>query len=173
MKKTKAVAVTGSILLGALLFGAQYAAAAPPVPVGGTEIALPTAPPEPEPCEVKHVICDLTNPTLELPTDVVDPTLPTAPTLPTDITSPTVSTEPSEPSEPPATTTRSQPTDVPAGAPQAAPVPRPNRIDTGAGPSDPVDPMSWWLIAVPVLAILAMAAAGAFLWIQRSERRSS
>jgi outer membrane biosynthesis protein TonB len=172
MKRTQAVAVTGSILLGALLFGAQYAAAAPTAPGGDAEIALPTAPPEPEPCRVQLTICDLTNPTLELPTDVANPTFPSVPTQPPESTQPAEPTEPTQPAESPVVTTTQQ-TEVPAGAPQAAPVPRPNRIDTGSGPSDPVDPLSWWLIAVPVLAVLAMAAAGAFLWIQRSERRPS
>ena len=176
MKKTQAVTIAGTILLGALLFGAQHAAAAPPVPVGPTDIALPTAPPPPDPCEVKHIVCDITLPTAvtDFPTDVVNPTEPTEPTEPTDPTEPTEPTEPSDP----VTTTQPQPTatgtatatNAPAGEPQAAPVPRPNRIDTGAGPADPV---TWWLIAVPALAVLAMAAAGAFLWIQRTERRPS
>jgi len=170
MKKTQAVTIAGTILLGALIFGAQHAAAAPPVPVG-PDLALPTAPPEPDPCEVKHIVCDITLPTAvtDFPTDTVNPTEPTEPTAPT---APTAPTEPSDPvtTTQPTTTTTTTTTGAPAGEPQAAPVPRPNRIDTGAGPADPV---SWWLIALPVLAVLAMAAAGAFLWIQRTERRPS
>jgi hypothetical protein len=41
---------------------------------------------------------------------------------------------------------------------------------TPAGQTTP-DDANWWLVAVPVLALLALAAAGAFLAIQRTERR--
>jgi hypothetical protein len=174
MKKTQAVTIAGTILLGALLFGAQHAAAAPPVPIGPTDIVAPTVPPQPDPCEVKHIPCVLTLPPLapDLPTDIANPTdVPTTePTMPTDFTNP-----PSEPSDPPVTTTTQRP---PVEQPKNAPsgVPTPNRIDTGAGPSDPSNPLptaNWWLIVVPALGLLALAGAGTFLWIQRSERRPS
>lgn len=171
----KKAMLTTTILLGTLLSGAGVAAAAPPF-AGPTDIVAPTVPPEPHPCAAKHAICDITLPTLdELPTDIANPTVtidPTVPTGPTDIANPTVTDEPTEPpatSEPPATTTTQQP---PVEQPRNPPsgVPTPNRIDTGAGPADPV---SLWLIALPALAVLGLAAAGAWLVIQRSERRPS
>lgn len=171
MKKT--VLMT-AILLGTLLSNAGVAVAAPPF-AGPTDIAAPTATtattePEPEPC--KPINCHITLPTLdELPTDIVNPTENPDPTLPTDITNPTVDPDPTDPptSEPPVTTTTQQP---PVEQPKNPPtgVPTPNRIDTGAGPADPVD---WWLIVLPVLALLGLAAAGAWLVIQRSEQRRS
>lgn len=164
MKKSHAVTIAGTILLGALLFGAQQAAAAPPFPVGPTDVVAPTVPPDPDPCETKRFPCDLTIPTLvtDVPTD--DPTPTDEPTEPAD------PTESSQPSDTPVTTTKQQPVDQPAQAPSG--VPTPNRIDTGAGPAE-TGPVSWWLIAVPTLALLALAAAGTFLVIQRSERRPS
>lgn len=176
MKKASiTTATTAAMLLGTLLFGAGVATAAPPVVGGPTDIVAPVDPPEPEPCEKKVISCDL-------PTFVTD--FPTEPTLPTDITNPTVDpseptepsepAEPSEPSEPPATTdvttTQQQPVGQPANGPSG--IPTPNRIDTGAGPADPGS-VNWWLIAVPVLALLALAASGTLLWIQRTERRPS
>jgi outer membrane biosynthesis protein TonB len=175
----KKAMLTTTILVGTLLSGAGVAVAAPPF-AGPTDIAAPTATtePEPEPCEVRH-ICDITLPTLdELPTDIAnptenpDPTDPTVPTGPTDIANPTENPDPTDPPEtgqPPVTTTTQQP---PVEQPKNPPsgVPTPNRIDTGAGPADPVN---WWLIALPVLALLGLAATGTWLVIQRSERRPS
>ncbi|MGB3437806.1 MAG: hypothetical protein WBA97_03545 [Actinophytocola sp.] len=170
----KKAMLTTTILLGTLLSGAGVAAATPTF-AGPTEIVAPTDPPEPEPCEVKR-LCDLTLPTMdELPTDIANPTAtidPTIPTGPTDIANPTVTDDPTEPpetSEPPVTTTTVRP---PAERPKTPPsgVPTPNRIDTGSGPSDPV---SWWLLALPALALLGLAATAAWLVIQRSERRPS
>jgi hypothetical protein len=177
MKKSQAVTIAGTILLGALLFGAQHAAAAPRGPVGPTDIVLPTVPPKPQPCAVKPVPCKLTLPPREpeLPTDIANPTdVPTTePTIPTDITNPpSEPSEPGEPSDPPVTTTTQKP---PVEQPKNAPsgVPTPNRIDTGAGPSDATPLANWWLIVVPGLALLALVGAGTFLWSQRSERRPS
>ncbi|MBB4909745.1 hypothetical protein [Actinophytocola algeriensis] len=173
MKKT---VLTTAILLGTLLSGAGVAVAAPPFG-GPTDIVAPTATTEPDPEPCKPITCEITLPTPdELPTDVANPTEnpdpdPTFPTGPTDIANPTENpdpTDPPEPTEPPVTTTTpvppvEQPKNPPSG------VPTPNRIDTGAGPADPVD---WWLIALPALALLGLAATGAWLVIQRSERRS-
>ena len=166
----KKAMLTTTILLGTLLSGAGVAVAAPPF-AGPTDIAVPTAPPEPEPCA--PITCEITLPTLdELPTDIANPTENPDPTLPTDIANPTENPDPTDPpetTEPPVTTTTQQP---PVEQPKNPPsgVPTPNRIDTGAGPADPAN---WWLIALPVLALLGLAATGAWLVIQRSERRPS
>lgn len=165
---TKAL-LTTAILLGTLLSGAGVAAAAPPF-AGPTDIASPTVHPEPEPCEAKK-ICDFTLPTeAELPTDVANPTIepdPTIPTGPTDVANPTVTPEPTEP---PVTTTTEQP---PVQQPQDPPsgVPTPNRIDTGEGPVD--ESANLWLLVIPMVALLGLAAAGTMLVIRRSERRPS
>lgn len=174
----KKAMLTTTILLGTLLSGAQVAAAAPPF-AGPTDIATPTftSEPEPEPCEVKHVTCDITLPTrTALPTDIANPTVtvePTIPTGPSDIANPTGTPDPTEPpetTEPPVTTTTQQ--QPPVQQPQDPPsvVPTPNRIDTGAGPSDAVN---WWLVAVPMLVLLGLAAAGTLLVIRRTERGPS
>lgn len=162
----KKAMLTTAILLGTLLSGAHVAAAAPPF-AGPSEIVAPTVPPEPEPCETKRVPCEFTSPTLvEQPTDVANPTVtadPTVPTGPTDIANPTVT------SDPPVTTTTEQPAvEQPKDAPSG--VPTPNRIDTGSGPADP---MTWWPLVLPVLALLGLAAAGTVMVIKRSERRPS
>lgn len=165
----KKAMLTTTILLATLLSGAGVAAATPPF-AGPTDIVVPTVPPEPEPCEHKHVACDFTLPTLvEQPTDIVNPTVdpdPTIPTGPTDIANPTATTDPTEP--PVTTTTQQPPVEQPKNPP--AGVPTPNRIDTGAGPADPVN---WLLIVVPVLVLLGLAATGAIVVIRRSERRPS
>ncbi|MFI7675772.1 hypothetical protein [Actinophytocola sp. NPDC049390] len=166
----KKAVLTTTILLGTLLSGAEVAAAAPPF-AGPTDIASPTA--TPERCEVQ-VTCDITLPTVaEPPTDIASPTV--EPTTPTDVASPTAEpTRPTDianpdPTEPPVTTTTPQP---PVQQPQDPPsgVPTPNRIDTGAGPADEVN---WFLLIVPALALLGLAAAGTLLVIRRSERRPS
>jgi hypothetical protein len=155
------------------------AAAAPPF-AGPTDIATPTA----EPCAIQ-IRCDVTLPTVaEPPTDIASPTA--EPTTPTDIANPTENPDPTrptdianptenpDPTEPPVTTTTTtttseqppvqQPQDPPSG------VPTPNRIDTGAGPADEVN---WFLLVVPALALLGLAAAGTMLVIRRTERRPS
>ncbi len=172
----KKAVLTTTILLGTLLSGAGVAAAAPPY-AGPTDIASPTA--EPQPCVTK-IRCDITLPTVaEPPTDIASPTA--EPTTPTDVTSPTATptdtatptrtpdpTTP-DPTRPPVTTTREHP---PVQQPQDPPsgVPTPNRIDTGAGPADEVN---WFLLVVPALALLGLAAAGTMLVIRRTERRPS
>lgn len=66
------------------------------------------------------------------------------------------------------------------GTPAAPPEPRP--CAAGPVPCDtvapatlrtaPVNATNWWRVAVPVLALIALAASGAFLLlIQRTERR--
>ena len=172
----KKAVLTTTILLGTLLSGAGVAAAAPPLG-GPADLASPTA--TPERCEVQ-IKCDVTlptvaepptdvaNPTAEPPTDVANPTVdPTIPTGPTDIANPTENPDPTEP--PVTTTTGTQP---PVQQPQDPPsgVPTPNRIDTGAGPADEVN---WFLLVVPALALLGLAAAGTMLVIRRTERRPS
>lgn len=181
MRNHRLLAIAGMTLFGALLLGTPHAAAAP-APGGPTDVVAPTVPPEP-PTTTKptpqfdppatDIVAErpcwqLDNcPPPECPEDVLCP-VPVDPCL----LDPKSCDEPSEPSEPtePATvpTPAGQPVDQPRPTPEA--VPTPTRIDTGAGPAEPVN---WWLIAVPALALLAMAAAGTFLWIARSERRSS
>jgi hypothetical protein len=143
----KKAMLTTTILVGTLLSGAGVAVAAPPF-AGPTDVAA------------------------ELPTDFANPTENPDPTVPADLTNPTENpdqTDPPETTEPPVTTTTQQP---PVEQPKNPPsgVPTPNRIDTGAGPADPVN---WWLIALPVLTLLGLAATGTWLVIQRSERRPS
>lgn len=141
----KKAMLTTTILLGTLLSGAGVAVAAP------------------EPCE--PISCEITLPTLdELPTDLANPTENPDPTIPTEVANPTEN--PPETTEPP--TGQQPPVEQPRNPPSG--IPTPNRIDTGAGPADPV---SWWLIALPVLALLGLAATGTWLVIQRSERRPS
>ena len=175
----KKVTITAAILMGTLLFGAGVAAAVPPAPVGPTDLAVPAAPPEPQPCN-ESVLCDLTlptrvPPTLDPPTDIanptIDPTDPTDPTGPTDPGEPTDPTGPAEPTDPPATTTAQPPVGQPRDAP--AGVPTPNRIDTGSGPADPITTINWWVLAAPALALLVLVATGTLRWIRRTERRPS
>lgn len=110
-------------------------------------------------------------PTLPDQPDILTPADPPAPrpcearlvscdrTLATD--SPTTDPPAPPPAEPTTTTTTGTATssDPVAGT----------RTPAGPAPDD----ANWWLIAVPVLALLALAAAGAFLAIQRTERRPS
>jgi hypothetical protein len=63
------------------------------------------------------------------------------------------------------------------GTPAAPPEPRPcaagpASCDTIAPATAPITAINWWRIAVPVLALLVLAAGGAFLLlVQRTERR--
>ncbi|TDV55118.1 hypothetical protein [Actinophytocola oryzae] len=140
--------LTASFLLATLLLGTPVATAAPPTPADPPVILTPTEPPPPKPCEARPMPCDLT--------------------LPTD--EPTGASEPTEPTEDPTTTTQNTGTRTDD----------PDNTETGNASgqvrSTPVRPTGtdgteWWLIAVPVLALLALAAAGAVLVVQRSERR--
>jgi hypothetical protein len=174
----KKVSITATVLMGALLFGAGVATAAPAAPAGPTDFAVPATPPRPEPCD-GPVRCDLTSPTLEPPTlepptDIVSPTLdPTDPTDPIDPAEPVDPAEPAVPANPAerVTTTRQPPVEQPGDAPSG--VPTPNRIDTGAGPADPIGTVNWWVVTGLALALLALVAAGTVRWIQRTERRPS
>ncbi|MFL6126355.1 hypothetical protein [Actinophytocola sp.] len=154
--------LTAAFLLTTLLLTAHQASAAPPTAAGPPDILTPTEPPRPRPCEVRPVPCDLT---LSVATPTTGPSEPSAPT------------EPSDPSAPSITTT-SPGAQVPPTGPATGD--RTARDDgTAAGPARgtaavrPPAPTGtqWWLVAVPVLALLALAAAGTVLLIQRSERR--
>lgn len=157
--------LTATFLLATLLLGAPTATAAPPTPPDPPDILTPAEPPDPKPCRTRPVSCDISQPTF--------------------------TAEPTEPSEPTTTsTTPAEPTSTTEAAPSTGSSPD-NGLDNGsntgtdpgsvAGPAEttpPVDPTArtstnWWLIAFPVLALLALAAAGAFLLIQRTERRPS
>jgi hypothetical protein len=138
--------LTATFLLATLLLGAPVAAAAPPTAPDPPDILTPTEPPHPEPCKARSIPCDFT-----LPTTTADTPADTSTDTSTTTTSPT------------GTRTREH-----------------HDTETGnaSGPvkSTPVTPATttrteWWLVAVPVLALLALAAAGTVLVIQRSERR--
>lgn len=77
--------------------------------------------------------------------------------VPCDRTLPTLATD-SPTTDPPAPPSTATSTDPVAGS------------TTPSGQTTP-DDASWWLVAVPVLALLTLAAAGAFLALQRTERR--
>jgi hypothetical protein len=152
------------VLFGALLLGAPDAAAAPP-PVNPTDIRVPIADPQPQP------------PTRRPRPDVADP--------PSDVAVADPCTESCAPSDPPEEPSaqpepaHGQPVDEPAAppSPKATPVdqprsipvgiPTPSRVDTGEGPGNPVN---WWLVGVPALALLGLAAGGSYVWIRRGER---
>jgi hypothetical protein len=158
--------VTGLILFGALLLGAQPGIAAPPAPVGPTDIAPPTT---------------VTTTTTKPPKPNFDP-----PTGDFEIEKPCWVTDtckpPTDPSEPPSDdpkpddpkpddpTTPKQPA-TPADPPAAQPdgIPLPNRIDTGEG-SAPESPV-WMFWLVPALAVLALTAGAAGWWLARSEQQ--
>jgi hypothetical protein len=179
-----------TILVGTLLSGAHVAAAAPPV-TNQPQVLAPTAAtvatrPQVQPCQVRYTRCDVTAPTrTKLPTDIATPTDTTEPAEPSEPTRtklPTATANPANPAETPeaneppvVTTTRQVPATQKADAPAGVPVP--NRIDTGAGPSEvaaaPASLTDWWPLAVPLLALLGLAAAGTVLVIRRSERRSA
>lgn len=85
--------------------------------------------------------------------------------VPCDLTLPTLATD-------------SPTTDPPAPPSTANPPGTATSTDPVAGSTTPTgqttpDDANWWLVAVPVLALLTLAAAGAFLAIQRTERRPS
>jgi hypothetical protein len=156
--------LAGLILAGVLLFAAPAVAteltgAAPAA--GPGDFAVPVAPPPPEPDP---------NPAVEPGADDIGVE---EPCWQTDTCKPPVdpcekdpeSCEPVDPCvedpqscEPTTTTT----------TPEPAGVPVPTRIDTGEGP---VDPIAWWLVIVPGLGLIALAAGGAYWWIARTERR--
>jgi hypothetical protein len=149
--------LTAAFLLTTLLFTAHEATAAPPTAADPPDILTPADPPEPQPCrKVGPVPCDVTFPTL-----TVD--VPTTPSEPA-----------SEPSTPSVTTPAEETSSTPAPGDDTA-----GGDDTAAGPARTTSPVSppapagtdWWLITIPVLALLALAAAGTVLLIQRSERR--
>jgi hypothetical protein len=142
-----------------LLFGAHQASAAPPTATDPPDILTPTEPPRPRPCEVRPVPCDLT-------LTVATPT--------TETTEPTGPSDPAEPSSEPTSTTAAR---VPPAGPSTdrtvgddGTASGPARSTTPVRPPAPAG-TDWWLVAVPVLALLALAAAGTVLLIQRSERR--
>ena len=174
MKTT--LAVTGAVLFGALLAGAPNAAADAPPPVRATDVHAP--------------IATYAQPTRQLRPEVADPATDIAVAEPCteDCTPADPTDEPTdEPAEPATETAQpqaeqpqaGQPIDEPAAppSPKATPVdqprsipvaiPTPSRIDTGEGPGDPVN---WWLVGVPALALLGGAAGGGYLWIRRAER---
>lgn len=140
--------LTASLLLATLLLGAPQATAAPPTLSDQPDILTPADPPTPRPCEARLVSCDLT--------------------LATD--SPTTDPPAPPPAEPTTTTATGTATSS-APATSSDPVAGSAGTRTPAGPAP--DGANWWLIAAPVLALLALAAAGAFLAIQRTERRPS
>lgn len=162
MKTTLALA--GTVLFGALLLGAPDAAAAPP-PVHPTDVRAPIANPQPPPPTRPDVA--------EPPSDIAvadpctedcqpsgDPQEPSAePEQP--------QAEPGQPVDEPVAPPR--PSAKPVDQPRSVPVgiPTPSRIDTGEGPGNPVN---WWLVGVPALALLGLAAGGGYLWIRRGER---
>jgi hypothetical protein len=90
-----------------------------------------------------------TSPNILTPADPPVPQPCEAQPVPCDLTSPTVVT---------ASTGTATSTDPVAGS----------TTPTGQTTQDDAN---WWLVAVPVLALLTLAAAGAFLAIQRTERR--
>lgn len=148
--------LTATFLLATLLSATALATAAPPTAADPPDILTPTGPPEPRPCQIRQIPCDITLPPLA--PETADPDGPATDAPGTDG---------------PATTTTTSPG---REAPRSS-----GDTDTGtaAGPGDTTTPApqvtpgdgNWWLIAVPVLALLALAAAGAFLLIQRTERR--
>jgi hypothetical protein len=174
MKSHRIVAVTGAVLFGALLVGATDAAAAPP-PADPTGIDRPVldprdpgdpVPPEPEPRP------DVATPATEIAVD--DPCDVCPPDDPPD----DPATEPAEPEAPadepeatPQAAPQPSPSAGPVGRPRSAPagIPTPTRIDTGEGPGGAEAP-NWLLIGAPALALLSLAAGGAYLWIRRTDR---
>jgi hypothetical protein len=164
--------LAGLILAGVLLFAAPAVATAAPA-AGPGDIAVPVDPPPPEPEPNPAVEPGADDVGVEEPcwqTDTckppVDPCLedpescePVDPCIEDPMSCEQVDPCEEDPSscEPTTTTTTAEPQGVPV----------PTRIDTGEGPADPV---AWWLVIVPGLALLALAAGGAYWWIARTER---
>lgn len=174
MKTTLAVA--GTVLFGALLLGAPDAAAAPP-PVNATDVRAPitdSGPPTRR-TDVATTATDIA---------VADPCTEDCPADPPAEEPPAQSEEPAadqpearqsdtgeshtgqpidEPAAPPSPSAK--PADQPRSIPGA--IPTPSRVDTGEGPGDPVN---WWLVGLPALALLGLAAGSSYVWIRRGER---
>jgi hypothetical protein len=169
-----ALAVTGTVLFGALLLGAPDASAAPP-PVHPTDVRAPIAQPEPYPPtrghpEVADPATDIAvaDPCTENCEPSGDPTEPSAqPGQPGSGQPDNEQSNSGQPIDEPAAPPRpsARPVDQPRSVPVAIPVP--SRIDTGEGPGDLVN---WWLVGVSALALLGLAAGGGFRWIRRGER---
>lgn len=135
--------LSATVTLAALVLSAPLATAAPPT-ADPPDLLTPASPPDPTPCTVRKVPCDITLPTFT-------PAPPTAAPATTTTTQPPAST-------------LSTDTDTEAGT-ASGPVKSPPASTTEPNGSE------WVLITVPVLALLTLAAAGVFLLIQRSERR--
>lgn len=179
------LAVAGALVVGSLLFGAQPAAAVPPAPDLPTEIALPTDHPEPpkppkpqvdtpatdivaeQPCWELDVCPSEPDPCADDPAQC-DPPVDEPPVDEPPAEEPPVEEPPAgEPGDEPSADPTTEPVDQPRTAPSG--VPTPNRIDTGAGPVD-LAGTDWWLVAVPLLVLIALVGLGAHLWIRRTER---
>jgi hypothetical protein len=163
------VAVLGLILFGALALGARPALAAPPAPIGPTDIVVPTAPPDPQPCPAGIKCLPPINPCL-LDANLCDPPADDPTDEPTDEPADEPTDEPAdEPSTDPVEPTRptSEPADQPRGEP--AGIPTPNRIDTGGGPGPAPAPWLYWV--VPAFAVLTLLAGLAGWRFARSEQR--
>jgi hypothetical protein len=189
MKSHRIVTVAGTVMFGALLLGAPEAAAAPP-PVNQPRVVATAANPGP--------LQPRTRPEIGTPPTVVvaDPCTDCTPDEPADDPA-TPATEP-DPADAPTDSSHdssgsaddsangstssstggstggsaAEPSGKPVDQPRSAPagVPTPTRIDTGEGPGDPGAPVNWLLIGLPALALLGLAAGGAYVWITRSER---
>jgi hypothetical protein len=173
MKSHRIAAVTGAILFGALLLGGTGAAAELP-PAEPTGIDRPVldagdpVPPKPKPPRP-----DAATPATEVATEVAtgepcDACPPSA--VPSEPQAP-AGTPADEPEATPQAAPRPRPSAGPVGRPRSAPagIPTPTRIDTGEGPGDAEAP-NWLLIGAPALALLSLAAGGAYLWIRRTDR---
>ena len=177
MKTTLAVA--GTVLFGALLLGAPDAAAAPP-PVNATNVRAPITDPGPptrrprpdvattatdiavaDPCTEDCPPAD--PPAQEPPAQPEEPAADDPDTGRPDTGESHTGQPIDEPAPPPS------PSAKPAGQPRSIPgaIPTPSRVDTGEGPGDPVN---WWLVGLPALALLGLAAGGSYVWIRRGER---
>jgi hypothetical protein len=150
--------LTAAFLLTTLLFGAHQATAAPPTAADPPEILTPTEPPHPQPCKARPVPCDRTFSTLSANVPTTEPSEPT-----------TTTTAPEE-QAPPSGTATSDGTAEDRTATDDGTAAGPGRTTAPVNPPGPAG-TNWWLIAIPVLALLALAAAGTVLLIQRSERR--
>jgi hypothetical protein len=186
MKSHRIVTVAGTVMFGALLLGAPDAAAAAPPPVNQPRVVATAA--NPGPLQPRRQPEIGTPPTLV----VVDPCTDCTPDDPADDPeSPTTEPTPSDaPTDAPSDSSNgtsgdstygstsgssAEPAGKPVDRPHSAPagVPTPTHIDTGQGPGGGSgDPVDWWLVALPALALLGLAAGGAYVWIARTERSS-